>query len=224
MLKKITVLCLIGYSGIVCAQQNTPFVTDANGRPLITTAGNYISDGSPFLFEEYYPSEIIFQNNKVYNNVKARLNLADNQILFTDDAGNEMAVSTPVKSMKIMKPGSQEIFLDGQGASINVTRTPVYQVLVNNEKLKLLKQISITYTETRGYGESGITRTYKKRESFFAVFTGQALQKVEQNKNAVAALFGSKQQQVATYIEEKKFRFKTEADLINVFEYFLTLQ
>jgi hypothetical protein len=223
MLKKIALVCLIGYSGM-CYSQGTPFLSDANGRLIPLNSAGYKLEGSPFLFDEYQSSEITFQNGKVYKDIKSKFNIAENQLIFKDDAGNELVVSAPIKSVKITNPDSEAVYLESPGSSINSSRAPVYQVLVNNEKLKLMKQIIITVSESRQYGEGEITRRYKKREGFAAVFSGQAPQKFEKNKASIAALFGDKQQAISTYIDENKFRFKTDADLINVFEYFLTLK
>ncbi|MET0465594.1 MAG: hypothetical protein ABW007_20705 [Chitinophagaceae bacterium] len=224
MLKKITVLFLLCYSGMLYAQGGTPFLSDANGRLITLRNAGYKADGSPYLFDDYYPSDITFQNGKVYKNIKSKFNVSENQLIFLDDAGNEMVAATPIKSLKITKPDSVQLYLESPGTSINLSRAPVYQVLVNNEKLKLLKQIVITFSESRQYGDGEMTRIYKRRESYFAAFPGQAPQKFEKNKNAVAAIFGDKQQQISAYIDQQKFRFKTDADLINIFEYFLTLK
>lgn len=223
MLKKIFIAFLLGNSCLVIAQGGTPFLNDANGRPVLTNSNNYVADGSPFLFEDYLPAEVTFKTGKVYKDVKAKINLVDNELLFMDDKGQEMIAAASVTSVKFLKPGgSQDVLLESPGNSINATRAPVYQVLVNG-KASLLKQISITYTEARKYGEGSMTRTYKKNETFYAVFPGQQPQKFEKTKAAIAALFGDKQAMILAFIDEQKLRAKTEADFIKIFEYYSTL-
>ncbi len=223
MLRKTLISLLFGSSClVVSAQGGRPFLNDANGRPVITNTNNYVADGSPFLFEDYLPAEITFQTGKVYQGVKAKINLVDNELLFMDDNGQEMIAAAPVKSVRFIKPDGTSIVLESLGNSINTTRAPVYQILVNG-KAKLLKQISITYTEARKYGEGSMTRTFKKNETYSALFTGQQPQKFEKNKTSIAALFGDKQTQVLAFIDEQKLRCKTEADFVKIFEYYSTL-
>jgi len=222
MLKKIFFSSLLGFAGLTYGQ-GSPFLNDANGRPVITNPNNYVADGSPFLFDDYMPAEITFQTGKVYKDVKTKLNLADNELLFMDSNGNEMIAAAMVKSVKFLKPGgSGEILLESPGNSINATRAPVYQVLLD-KKAKLLKQVSVTYTEARKYGEGSVTRTYKKNENYFAVFPGQPPQKFDKTKSSVAAVFGDKQPQILSFIEQNKLRCKTDEDFIKIFEYYFTL-
>jgi hypothetical protein len=220
MLKQILFSLMIGSAAVAGAQTN-PFLNDANGRPIITNANNYVADGSPYLFDEYYPAEITFQNGKIYKDVKTKINVNEGQLLFMDDQGNEFMAAAPVKAVKMLKSGT-EIRLESPGGSINSNKTPLVQIL-SDKKAILTKQIAINYTEARKYGEGSMTRTYKKVETYWGTLPGEAPKKIEKNKGAVAAFFGPKQTEILSFIDQNKFKFKSDDDFIKVFDYYSTL-
>lgn len=209
------------------AQGANPFMTDAASRPLFLRT-NYIAEGSPYLFEDYKLAEVTLENDKVYPNIKAKFNLVERELVYMDDNGEEMVATTPVKSIRFFSAvinGSlqSETILVGDDKPINTASNDIF-ILLADGKGKLMKKISVTYTDQKKYGEATITRTFRRKETNYAKMPdSKELTKVEKNKSDILVLFGKKQAQVSNFIEQNNLKCKSDEDLIQVFKYYNSL-
>lgn len=227
----LALLCGTSYSQDYFKQNmggGNSFASDANGRPMYQIT-EYKAEGSPYFYEEYCLAEITSMRGKVYTDVKIKLNIQDNLVLYMLDDGKEMIASTPLQKIKFYATiqagiAHGETILQSINTSINVQGAPVYQLLVDGPA-RLYKQITVTYNDNKGYGESTITRVFTKNEKLYALIPGDnsSLQKIEKNKTTIAALFGSKKDQVISYIEKQKLDYKKESGLAEIFRFYNSL-
>lgn len=229
----IFTLAITAFSQSSYLDQNTSpgvgLATDINGRPLYLKT-EYVADGSPYLYEEYCLAEIISMNGTVYKNVKAKINLLEKQLLYMIDNGMEMIVTTPVKRIKFFNYISNgvaypERVFESHLTALNAEGAPIYEVLAEDSAATLLKQTVVTFSDSKGYGEATITRTFKRREIYFAVIPTQSNQlvKIERDKKAIVALFGSRAIDVDAYIKRTKLRCRTDNDLVEIFHFYQSL-
>lgn len=205
------------------------FANDVNGRPLYLKT-EYNADGSPYLYDEYCLADITAMNGKVYKNIKAKINLQEKLLLYRLDNGEEMVMTTPVKLIRFysyINNGNaygERTFI-GHNGPMNGESTPIYELIYEDSAAALLKLISVSYTDSKGYGEATITRTFKKSNSYFAAVppSSPQLQKIERNRSAVAALFGKQSAAVSQFINDKKLKCKSDEDLVAVFGYYGSL-
>lgn len=228
-MKQLTILALVflSISNNVFSQAN-PFMTDANSRPLFMRS-NYIADGSPYLFEEYQPAEVVLENGKSYSNIKARFNLVEKELVYLDDKGDEMLVTSPVRSIlfysSVNKDGvREEVKLSSPGKYLNSKENTTYIVL-SDGKAKLLKQVTVTFSDEKKYGEATITRTFRRKETNFAYLPGKSpeFQKVEKNKSSIIAMFGDKTAEITSFIEKNQLKCKSDEDLVRIFQHYNSL-
>jgi|GEM_PF-692201 hypothetical protein len=205
------------------------FANDINGRPMYLKT-EYIAEGSPYLYEEYCMTEVTLMDGKVYPNVKAKINLEEKLLLYTLDNGAEMIMTSPVKKIKFYNYVSNgvaypERTFQGHLTALNAEGAAIYEVIAEDSAATLLKQITVTYNDSKGYGQATITRIFKKAENYFAAIPSQnkELRKVEKNKSALTSLFGSKAAAISAFIEQKKLKCKSEEDLTEVFRYYCSL-
>ncbi|HMK25018.1 MAG TPA: hypothetical protein VK483_03245 [Chitinophagaceae bacterium] len=216
-------LFLIISSGLQ-AQSANPFMKDAFGRPLYLRT-NYIAEGSPFFYDEYCFAEITTTNGKVYPNVKVKIDLVNKSIIYMTESGEEMIATTPINQVKLMifinnETAYGETILRGFNSPMNSADGNIYQVLEDG-KAKLLKEVIVTYSDTKKYSEATITRVFTKKENFFALFENKTeLRKVDKNKNSLISMFETKQAEIRNYIENQKLKCKSEQDLIKIFNYY----
>lgn len=211
------------------ANGGNAFVNDINGRPMYLKT-EYIAEGSPYLYEEYCMTEVTLMDGKVYPNVKAKINLEEKLLLYTLDNGAEMIMTSPVKKIKFYNYVSNgvaypERTFQGHLTALNAEGAAIYEVIAEDSAATLLKQITVTYNDSKGYGQATITRIFKKAENYFAAIPSQnkELRKVEKNKSALTSLFGSKAAAISAFIEQKKLKCKSEEDLTEVFRYYCSL-
>lgn len=201
------------------------FANDVNGRPLYLRT-EYRTEGSPYYYDEYSYADITAANGKVYKAVLVKLDLVENLVLYKLDDGKEMIATTPLKKIRFyssvigekMQPG---VTLEAIEGAINVDKAKVYEVLADG-KTKLLKQITVIYTDEKRYGESTITRSFKRSTTYYSLIGGSDAQpkKLTRSKPAIRDIFTSQKDNVRSYIDEHKLDCKSEEDLIKIFEYY----
>lgn len=178
--------------------------------------------------EEYTEAEITLMNGKVYPDVKAKFNLLDRELTFQNEKNEELICTSPIKSIRFFSSivngvHYDEIKIASIDTALNTPEAPIYQILEDGNA-RLLKHLSVVYTDQKRYGEATITRIFKKKEQYLAKLPDSAeLKKVDRNKSDLAILFGKKQVQVSSYIETNKLKCKSDEDLIRVFKYYNSL-
>jgi hypothetical protein len=189
----------------------------------------YVAEGSPYLDEQYRLAEITGMNGKVYKNVRVRVNLVEFQVEYLTDDGTEMIATLPVQKVRFPfftteGTTSSNYTLQSVEGPMNGVGSTIYQLL-DSGRTSLLKEIRITYKDEKKYGEATVTRIFKKKESYFAFQLGKNTRpnKVEKNKSSLLLLLNDKQAQVSTFIDERKLKCKSEADLIAIFNYYNSL-
>jgi hypothetical protein len=206
------------------AQSANPFMKDAYGRPLYLRT-SYVAEGSPYFYDDYCFAEITTTNGKVYPDVKVKIDLINKYIIYITESGDEMIATTAIHQVKFMsfiynETAYGETILRGFNYPLNAADGNIYQVLEDG-KTKLLKEVIVTYSDTKKYGEANITRVFTKKEIFFAVFENKTkLRKVDKNKTSLISMFETKQTDIRNYIENQKLKCKSEQDLIKVFNYY----
>lgn len=227
MLRKLSALILLFCSNYCIAQSSNPLMTDAHSKPLYLRT-NYFPEGNPYLFENYVIAEVTLMDGKVYPTINARFNLVERQLVYIDENNQEMLVTSPVKSIRFFNSIDNGVMQEGVklesiGKALNTPNAPIYDVMEDG-KARLMKQIIVTYADNKRYGEATITRTFKRKEVYYAQLApSDELKKIERNKEDVAGLFGSKQVQVSTYIEQNHLKCKSDEELTKVFHFYNSL-
>ncbi|MBC7948483.1 MAG: hypothetical protein H7Y42_11420 [Chitinophagaceae bacterium] len=199
-------------------------MNDANGRPLYLRT-TYIADGSPYLYEEYAFAEITSSNGTLYPNVRVKVDLVDKLVIYITESGDEMIATTPIRQVRFhnfISSGVAQgaVVLEGSDGSVNSPGGKIYQVLESG-KAKLLKELTVTFSDNKRYGEATVTRVFTRKETYFGLFDGPpGLKKLERNKSSLVDFFPTMKNEVTAYIEAQKLKCKSEEDLIVVFRYY----
>lgn len=207
----------------------TNFLNDANGMPMYQRT-EYRAEGSPYFYDEYWYADITAMNGNTYTDVKVKLNLVENRILYLNDNNAEMIATIPIKRISFRGYLQGETYhdntrLEGIEGPINEQGAKVYQVL-EDSTVKLYKLINVTFTDNKPYGEASITRVFTKKETYFALLPAKdsALHKVDKNKQAIVSLLNDPKASVEKYIESNKLNCKKEKDLVAIFRYYNSLE
>ena len=189
----------------------------------------YRSEGSPYFYDEYRLADIVSMSGTLYERVKVKFNLMQNELLYLSNDGVDMLASTPVKKLKFHAfiendKTHPEVILQSNTGAINAPSVMVYQVL-EDSTAKLYKHFTVTYNDNKGYGEASVTRVFTKKETYYAVVpeTAKDPVKIEKNKSAITSLFTNKKNAISDYVDRNKLNPKSESDLIAIFRYYNTL-
>jgi hypothetical protein len=208
---------LLCFSSRLCSQGN-PFMTDAYGRP-IHPQQKFNWEGNIYFPENYTYANITATNGKVYYDVKVKINLQDNSLLYTDSTDTEFASTMLISKVKFtdMPDQSKAVFL-----FINMGDAKGYYQLLDSGKISLLKQRVISYQDKAEYGNTNMTRIFKQNENYFA-YSNSFLKPIARSTGEVLILFADKKQLLETYTEKEKLKLRKEQDLVKLFHYYNSL-
>jgi hypothetical protein len=216
-----SLLVLFSLNGVA---QN-PFMDDANGRPLYLRT-SYSGEGSPYFSETYNEAEVTGADGKLYRNVRVKINLLDNEVLYLDAAGKEMIATMPIQKIRLLgfidATGVSDKVLKSNGQSLNTPNAPVYEVM-DSGRCVLLKQVKVTFKDEKRYNEASVTRVFKRIESYFVLMAGGKLQKLGQGKEDVLAILKDKEALVRAFIDMNNLKCRRAEDYKQVFGYYNSL-
>ena len=220
---------IIMYSFGSFSQSRTPgesgpnaFWADMSGRPLYLQE-NYVAEGSPYFHDKYYLAEVTMVNGKVYKDIQVKVNILDNQVLYLTDDNKEMLSTSAIKRIRFFnisaEDGIQNVVLESFNGGLNMEKTPVYQVL-DSGKYSLLKKISVTYIDSKGYGQSLVTRSFERTETLFCQMPDGSIVKIGKGRETVLEICGAKRKQVEAFIDKNNLKCRTAKDFQRVFNYY----
>ena len=198
------------------------FWADMSGRPLYLQE-NYIAEGSPYFLDKYYFAEVTMVNGKLYKDIQVKVNILDNQVLYLTDDNKEMVSTSAIKRIQFYnitsEEGMQNVVLESFNGGLNMEKTPVYQVL-DSGKYSLLKKISVTYIDSKGYGQSLVTRSFEHTETLYCQMPDGNIIKMGRGREAVLEICVSKRKLVEAFIDKNNLKCRTAKDFQMVFHYF----
>ncbi|NCT92784.1 MAG: hypothetical protein GXC72_00035 [Chitinophagaceae bacterium] len=174
--------------------------------------------GTPFLVDKWYKGTVTTPKG-IYMNLELKLNVYDNQLFFNKD-DQSFEFTDPIVSFTLMpKPGdsaSYQVFKKGINGS-GVKADQFVQELVAG-KLGLYKSDFKSLSEMSEIN-AGIVKTFATTTRYYLVRDNNA-QLIKISKADVMPLLKDKEEQVNTFITEKKLAFKKEADLIALIQFY----
>lgn len=199
------------------ADETSALMTDAMGQPFYPQQ-KYNWEGKIFFPDEYANATVTIAGGKVYRNIRAKINLLNNTLLFTDSAGKEFVATLPVERLEFEGPDTAKtVFIK----PARDTGSALYQLL-DSGRVSLLKKIFITYKDQSAYGSTAITRIFEQKHAYFSL-RGGSLLVLDRTKPALLSLMDDRAELVRTFIEQRKLKLRREADLVRLFRYYNSL-
>ena len=200
------------------------FISDVNGRPFENKYADV--NGSAYLFPDFKYATIVLTDGRQYANVKARLNLVEHELNFIASNGEEGYIGKGmVSSISIHDTTKQGVkfyrFQTGFPKIDNQTVIHFYQVLVAG-KLTLLKSINKNIEERLNELSGEKSKEFAVRENLY-VQEGGELKRIKKEASFFLGIMADQKDAVNQFISTNKLNFKSEEQLIKLFEYFNSL-
>lgn len=199
--------------------ETSALMTDAMGQPVYPQQ-KYKWEGEVFFPNNYTYATITAPSGKTYRNIKAKINLMDGSLLFTDSSNTDYMALMPISKIVFEDLLNQNtitlIKLKGD------TSSTLYQQL-DSGKISLLKKIYLTYKDQMGYGTTNVTRIFEQKYSYFTYCNG-TLNQLDKSKGELIKIFADKSNDVQAFIESEKIKLRKEEDLVRVFYFYNTLK
>lgn len=200
------------------------FISDVNGQAFVNKYEGIA--GSVYDQTDYLLARITLKDGRVYNDVKTRINLLEQEVNFIASNGQEGYLG---KGM-----ASEIAYIDGKDATQNVkifqcgfppidnqNRISFYQILFNG-KTSLLKSVYKSIQERNNDMSGERFKEFATYENIYLLKEG-TMSRIKKDKSSVLAMFQDKKEAISKYIEDQKLNLKNEAHLIALVQYYNTL-
>jgi hypothetical protein len=233
-MKKL-LICFLLCTALFCQAQNNTisttgkwgqqiFLSDVNGQAFVNKYEGI--SGSVYDQTEYHLARITLKDGRVYNDVKTRINLLEQEVNFIASNGQEGYLGKGMASEIAYidsKEGAQnvKIFQCGFPPIDNQNRISFYQILFNG-KTSLLKSVYKSIQERNNDLSGERFKEFTTYENSYLLKEG-VMTRIKKDKASLLALFQDKKEAIAKYMEDQKLNLKNEAHLIALVQYYNTL-
>ncbi len=196
------------------------FLSDVNGRAFENKYADIT--GSPYFFPAFKFSSIEMTDGRKYINIKAKINLVEQEVEFISASSQEGYIGKGLVSViSFNDTVKQEIkkftFQTGFPGIDNQTSIHFYQVLCNG-KVTFLKSINKMIEERNNELSGEKSKDFVVRENWY-VFQNGTMKRVKKEQTFFASVFADKTNPFITYVKEQKVNFKNEEQLIKMIDY-----
>jgi len=200
------------------------FLSDVNGQAFINKYEGVT--GSVYDQSEYRLAKITLKDGRVYNDVKTRINLLEQEVNFVASNGQEGFLGKGMASEIIFidnKEATQDIkvFQCGFPPIDNQNRISFYQILLNG-KTSLLKSVYKTIQERNNDLSGERFKEFATYENLYILKNG-VMSRIKKDKSSLIELLQDKNEAVKKYIDDQKLNLKNETHLIALVKFYNTL-
>jgi hypothetical protein len=200
------------------------FLSDVNGQAFINQYEGI--SGSVYDQTAYQLAKITLKDGRVFNDVKARINLLEQEVNFIASNGQEGFLGKGMVSEIVYEDNNAsvqqpKIFQCGFPPIDNQNSISFYQILLNG-KASLLKSVYKTIQERNNEMSGERFKEFATYENKYFLKDGTIV-RIKKDKSSLLALFQDKKEAISKYIEQQKLNLKNEADLIALVQYYNTL-
>jgi hypothetical protein len=200
------------------------FLSDVNGQAF-TNKYEGIA-GSVYDQSDYRLAKITLKDGRVYNDVKARINLLEHEVNFIASNGQEgylgKGMATEIVYTLPKEIGQDlQVFQCGFPPIDNQNRISFYQILLNG-KTSLLKSVYKSIQERNNDMSGERYKEFATYENMYLLKDG-AMIRIKKDKSAIITLLQDKEEAIKKYIDTQKLNLKNEAHLIALIKYYNSL-
>lgn len=180
--------------------------------------------GSPYFNESYMRGKVIMNGGSVYDSVLLRLDLVDQSLQYISKDGIEMtAVPATVKMIVLSDSLTGKKYEFEQSVFLQATNSIPggwYQLL-SDGRAALYKRIIKIITENKPYG-SATTEQMITNAAEYYIFYNAVFTRIKKLKE-IPALLNEKEAELNKHISSKNISGRSDADYINLVDYYNSL-
>ena len=200
------------------------FISDVNGQAFINKYDGIV--GNVYDHADYQLARITLKDGRVYNDIKARINLLEHEVNFIASNGQEGFLGKGMATeiiYTVPKESGQEfqVFQCGFPPIDNQNRISFYQILYNG-KTSLLKSVYKSIQERNNDLSGERYKEFATYENMYLLKDG-VMSRIKKDKSSLLNLLKDKEAALKKYIEGQKLNLKNEASLIELIKYYNSL-
>ena len=200
------------------------FLSDVNGQAFVNQYEGI--SGSVYDQAAYRVAKITLKDGRVYNDVKARINLLEQEVNFIASNGQEgflgkgMVSELAFTEEQISIP-TLKIFQSGFPPIDNQNRISFYEILYTG-KTSLLKSVYKTIQERNNDMSGERFKEFTTYENLYLLKEGTMV-RIKKDKSSLISLLQDKTGAIQKYIDHQKLNLKNEANVIELIKYYNSL-
>ena len=205
------------------ASAQEAYFSDINGVPLKEKKVNIV-EGSIYLSDNWVKGSVKFKNGKSANDIELRFDQLNGLLVFRNDKNQEFTFVSDVAEFRIpytldglQYPG---VFRSGF-PNVKGLRGNTFLEVLFDGRVKLLKQTVKSLLETKAF-YSATTESTVVQESRYYIFKDGSLFPIKKDSADILKILKD-QEQLNTYIKEKKPKLKDDQALIQLMTYYDSL-
>lgn len=200
---------------------NTPVVDDVTGKPIPVNTYMHIK-GSPFIFDEWLPGQVLTAEGKVHTGMLLKYNIETNLLSFVYKPEEEpLQFAEPIREFTIF--GERKMRFANNFPKIDGYGKNAYYEVIASGKATLLKHYRQFLKDTRSSVDLSMTDgTYVQTVDYY-IFKDGKMARIKPNTKTIEEAFADRSAQVDSFLVEKNIHVEDEADLKMVFDYYNSL-
>lgn len=183
--------------------------------------------GSPFYYDDWKNSSIVFKDGKQFNDVKLKVNLYTHEFVCLSAANSEITLKDGIVNRVVLYDTNElrhatiHVFASGMPFVEKDTTYPILEVLAEGKAI-LFSMVKKKISRSSDALSMGEQKEFVSSEALY-VFQNGELKKCGKNAEFYTSLFADKKDQVAEFIKLGKLKCRNPEEARLVINYYNSL-
>ena len=199
---------------------------DVNGRPLIHKKYDIDIKGTPFIWEDWYDTDIKLTNGNEYHNAKIKLNIENNEINYLDSLNRNIILKKGIIkelrfNQKILSASGTIIFRNGYPSVHKQDTSHFYQVLADG-KISFLKSIKKKISVLKNDLTGEVEKEFTEYIEYYVYFNNE-IKLLKKNQQFFLDMMNDKTKAIEKFINTDNTNFKNIESIKKLVAYYNNL-
>ena len=198
-------------------------IVDKNGRPFLRESDNTDIEGSPYLIEGFRYANVTLNKGVVYENIKVKLDICNNEAHVIGDDQKEMIVQDGLISEILLTDSAngKVIFYKFQTSFPDIDKNGIYSFyqVLSGGNIQFLRSIKKEIVQTKDVMSGEVKKEFVQYEEYYVYNYGIML-RLKKEKEFVLDLFDDEKEKISEYLKNKKMNYKSINMLTELFDYY----
>ena len=199
---------------------------DVNGRPLIHKKYDIDIKGTPFIWEDWYDTDIKLTNGNEYHNAKIKLNIENNEINYLDSLNRNIILKKGIIkelrfNQKMLSASSTIIFRNGYPSVHKQDTSHFYQVLADG-KISFLKSIKKKISVLKNDLTGEVEKEFTEYIEYYVYFNNE-IKLLKKNQQFFLDMMNDKTKAIEKFIDTDNTNFKNIESIKKLVAYYNNL-
>jgi hypothetical protein len=191
------------------------------GSPVSTAKYVRLVSGSPYFRDHWMNGTLETADGQLYSDIKLKLDLTDNSVLFLSRDSVEMMATASIKKITLKDPltgTDYEFIYSSFITGLGSIETGWYHVLVTGPKAFMYKRILKKMDEIKPYGSATTELNISTTNKYFLGFDSRFIQ-VKKFRD-LPDLLPDKKEDLNKYLASLKLNGKSDGDYVELVKYY----